>query len=198
LQVQYPKHGFPAARPGGGERPLMTESIPADETIAYFAHLKQGSAYVGALVVVTYEGDPVDFAYTDPVSLNRFSLQLLGARADGYMIARVLLEPLLKQVKGPGVVCFDEPHVLLRRPVGGPPSVVFAPADAAHKYGAWSFHEPANGAGPSEGFWVSPAGDSAVPGRLHKAAAVMAPFALREPFQKLRAAMGELGPPAAK
>ena len=176
----------------------MTESIPADETIAYFAHQKQGNAYVGALVVVSYEGDPVDFAYTDPVTLNRFSLQLLGARADGYMIARVLLEPLLKQVKAPGVVLFDEPHVLLRRPAGGPPSVVFAGADAAHKDGAWSFHEPVNRAGPTEGYWVSPAGDASVAARLQKAAAVMAPFALREPFEKLRAAMGELGQPLAK
>ena len=91
----------------------------AEETIAYFAHQKQGSAYLGALVVVSFEGDPVDFAYTDPVTLNRFSAQLLGARADGYMISRVLLEPLLKQVKAPGLVCFDEPQVLLRRPVGG-------------------------------------------------------------------------------
>jgi hypothetical protein len=176
----------------------MTESSPADETIAYFAHQKQGNAYVGALVVVSYEGDPVDFAYTDPVILNRFSLQLLGARADGYMISRVLLEPLLKQVKAPGVVCFDEPYVLLRRPVAGPPRVVFARADAAHKDGAWSFHELATGAGPSEGCWVAPAGDASVAVRLQKAAAVMAPFALREPFQKLRAAMAELGQPAAK
>jgi hypothetical protein len=176
----------------------MTESIPADETIAYFAHQKQGNAYVGALVVLSYEGDPVDFAYTDPVSLNRFSMQLLGVRADGYMIARVLLEPLLKQVKAPGIVCFDEPHVLLRRPNGGPPSVVFAGADAAHKDGAWSFHALATGAGPSEGCWVAPTGDASVAGRLQKAAEAMAPFALREPFQKLRAAMGELGQPAAK
>ena len=114
------------------------------------------------------------------------------------MISRVLLEPLLKQVKAPGLVCFDEPHVLLRRPVGGPPSVVFAPADAAHKAGPWTFQKLGNGAGPAEGCWVSPAGDASVAGKLQKVAAAMAPFGLREPFRQLRAAMGELGSPPAK
>jgi hypothetical protein len=170
----------------------------ADETIAYFAHKKQANAYLGALVVVSFEGDPVDFAYTDPVTLNRFSAQLLGARADGYMISRVLLEPLLKQVKAPSLVCFDEPQVLLRRPVGAAPSVVFAPGDAAHKDGSWSFHEPGNGSRPPEGFWVSPGDDSTVTARLRTAAAAMAPFGLREPFRQLRAAMGELAPSEAK
>ena len=173
-------------------------ALDEEGTIAYFAHQKQGAAYVGALVVVSFEGDPVDFAYTDPVALNRFSVQLLGARADGYMIARVLLEPLLKQVKVPGLVCFDEPHVLLRRPVAGPPSVVFAPAEAAHKAGAWAFQKLGNGVVSSEGCWVSGQGDASVAGKLQQAAAAMAPFGLREPFQKLRAAMGELGSSASK
>ena len=173
-------------------------ALEGEETIAYFAHQKQGGAYSGALVVVTFEGDPVDFAYTDPVTLNRFSVQLLGARADGYMISRVLLEPLLKQVKAPALVCFDEPHVLLRRPAGGPPSVVFAPADAAHKDGPWSFQSLGNGSNPAEGCWVSPAADPSVAGKLQKIAAAMAPFGLREPFRQLRAAMGELAQPPAK
>ncbi len=173
-------------------------ALEEEGTIAYFAHQKQGAAYLGALVVVSFEGDPVDFAYTDPVTLNRFSVQLLGARADGYMISRVLLEPLLKQVKAPGLVCFDEPHVLMRRPLGGLPSVVFAPADAAHKAGAWTFQKLGNGAGPSEGCWVSAAGDASVAGKLQKVSAAMAPFGLREPFRQLRAAMGELGSPSAK
>ena len=171
----------------------MTSGHDGDETIGYFAHYKQANAYLGALVVVTFEGDPVDFAYTDPVTLNRFSVQLLGARADGYMISRVLLEPLLKQVKAPSLVCFDEPQVLLRRSVGTAPSVVFAPADAAHKDGSWSFHQPGNGSRPPEGFWVSPVGDASVAARLRTVAAAMAPFGLREPFRQLRAAMGELG-----
>jgi hypothetical protein len=176
----------------------MTESVPADGTIAYFAHQKQGSAYLGALVVVSDEGDPVDFAYTDPVTLNRFSMQLLGARADGYMIARVLLEPLLKQVKAAGLVCFDEPQVLLRRPVEGLPCVVFAPGDAAHKDRVWAFQKLRNGTNPNEGCWVSPAADVAVVAKLQTVAAAMAPFGLREPFRQLRAAMGELAQPAAK
>jgi hypothetical protein len=62
----------------------MTEAVYAEGTIAYFAHQTQGATYLGALVVVTFEGDPVDFAYTDPVTLSRFSQQLFGAPADGH------------------------------------------------------------------------------------------------------------------
>jgi hypothetical protein len=114
------------------------------------------------------------------------------------MISRVLLEPLLKQVKAPSLVCFDEPQVLLRRPVGAAPSVVFAPADAAHKDGSWSFRLPGNGSRPPEGFWVSPVDDASAAARLRAVAAAMAPFGLREPFRQLRAAMGELASSGAK
>jgi hypothetical protein len=176
----------------------MTDDVSAEGTLAYFAHQKQGATYTGALVVVSFEGDPVDFAYTDPVTLSRFSLQLLGARADGYMIARVLLEPLLKQVKAPGIVCFDEPHLLERRPLAPPPAVVFAAADAAHKEGHWSFHTVKNGSQPPEGFWVSRARDGGVLAKLQEASGAMAPFGLREPFRQLRAAMGEVARPPAK
>ena len=53
-----------------------------DPVIAYFAHAKEGSTYWGALVLVTPEGDPLDFIYTEPVTLSPFMLRLLGARAD--------------------------------------------------------------------------------------------------------------------
>lgn len=176
----------------------MTESVPGEGTIAYFAHQKQGATYLGALVVVSFEGDPVDFAYTDPVTLNRFSLQLLGPRADGYMIAHVLLEPLLKQVKAPGMVCFDEPHLLERRPAILPPAVVFAAADAPHKEGHWSFHTVKNGSQGPESCWVSRPKDAGVAAMLQEAAAAMAPFSLREPFRQLRAALGEVSRPPAR
>jgi len=176
----------------------MSEPTRTEDTIAYFAHQRQGATYLGALVVVSLEGDPVDFAYTDPVTLNRFSLHLLGARADGYMVARVLLEPLLKQVKTPGMVCFDEPRLLERRPLDEPPAVVFAPPDAAHKEGVWSFHTLENGTPKAEGFWTTGAKAVGVLPRLQHAASGMAPFGIREPFQQLRAAMAEVARPPAK
>jgi hypothetical protein len=177
----------------------MTETVPAEGTIAYFAHQKEGATYLGALVVVSFEGDPVDFAYTDPVTLNRFSQQLLGARADGYMIGRVLLEPPLKQVKAPGIVCFDEPHLLERRPPTQTPAVVFAAAAAPHKEGHWSFHTVKNGSQAAEGCWVSRANkDAGVLAKLQEAAAAMAPFGIRDPFRQLRAAMAEVPRPAAR
>lgn len=170
----------------------MTEGLGAEGTIAYFAHQKEAATYLGALVVVSLEGDPLDFAYTDPVTLNRFSQQLLGARADGYMIARVLLLPLLKQVKPPGILCFDEPHLLARRPPTEGPAVVFAGADAPHKEGCWSFHSVKNGSLPPEAMWVARTKDAGVVAKLQEAASAMAPFSIREPFRQLRAAMAEV------
>jgi hypothetical protein len=113
------------------------------------------------------------------------------------MIARVLLEPLVTQVKAPGAVCFDEPHLLQRRPVAGAPVVVFAPRDAPHKEGHWSFHALRNGDRNTEGCWVAE-GRHFVLARLQEAAAAMAPFGLREPFRQLRAALGEVARPPAK
>jgi hypothetical protein len=173
------------------EGPSAAARACEDARLGYFAYQKQGATYTAALVVVSAEGDPLDFAHTDPVALNRFSLQLLGARADGYMVARVLLEPLLRQVATPAVVCFDDAQVLQRRLVLDQPAIVFAARDAPHKDSHWAF-QTLGAARSSEAFWISRGTEPSVVRRLQHVATAMAPFGLREPFVQLRAAMSEL------
>ncbi|MGH9885872.1 MAG: hypothetical protein ACREBE_10105 [bacterium] len=163
-----------------------------ERTIGYFAHVRDAMAYWGALVLLTPEGDPSELFYTEPVNLNRLTHQLLGPRADAYVIERVLLRPLLEQVNGAtSVVCFDDPAVLqrhLRLPV---PAVVLAPPDSVHRAEAWRFQAIPDGA-HAEGCWVQPDSAEIALQALADMAAGMAPFGLRDPFRQLRAAMAEI------
>ena len=45
----------------------MTEGGP-DGALGYVAQVSDANAYVGGLFVVSPEGDPLDFAYTDDVA----------------------------------------------------------------------------------------------------------------------------------
>ncbi len=170
----------------------MSRDLPEEGAIAYFAYQRQGATYLGALVVVSLEGDPLDFAYTDPVTLNSFSLRLLGSRADGYMVSRILLEPLLRQVKTPLFVCFDDAQVLHRRLRLAQPGVVFADAGLPHKEGHWVPHALKDGPNTTLHCWITYNADKGLLGRIRQAAEAMAPFDITEPFKQLRAAMAEM------
>jgi hypothetical protein len=160
--------------------------------IGYFVHRREAAVSWAALVQVTPEGDPVDFLYTDPLTLNGFTRRLLGARVDAYLVGRVLLGPLLAQAgEGLSLLCFDDPSVLLRRLEPKPPMAVFAPRDAAHKAGAWVAETVAVGNG-DQNWWLAPETADAAVRVLQQAAAAMAPFGILEPFAQLRAAMVEL------
>lgn len=164
-----------------------------ERTIGYFAHVRDATAYWGALVLLTPDGDPSELFYTEPVHLNRLTHQLLGARADAYVIERVLLRPLLEQA-GNGAtaaVCFDDPAVLQRRLRLSVPAAVLAAADATHRAGSWRFQTIPDG-DRSEGCWVQPESGDAALQALKEAADGMAPFGLRDPFRQLRAAMTEI------
>ena len=161
--------------------------------IGYVAHVKEELTYRGAIVLVSLEGDPADFIYTEPVTINRFMQRLLGPRMEGYVATRVLLEPLLGHMDGSAsLVFFDHPAVLQRRLSLEVPAVVLAPADAPHKQGIW-ISEKLDGSGEDPlTCWVSPEHRTAAVALLREAAAGMAPFSLREPFRQLRSAMAEL------
>jgi hypothetical protein len=160
--------------------------------IGYFVHRREAATSWAALVQVTPEGDPVDFLYTDPLTLSGFTRRLLGPRVDAYLVGRVLLAPLLAQAgEKLGLVCFDDPVVLLRRLDCAVPVAVHAPAEAGHKGGAWVKEVVAvNGA--DQTWWLAPETADAAVAALQGAAAAMAPFGILEPFQQLRAAMVEL------
>jgi hypothetical protein len=160
--------------------------------IGYFVHRREAATSWAALVLVTPEGDPVDLLYTDPLTLSAFTRRLLGSRVDGYLVARVLLAPLLAQTGGRlSLLCFDDAAVLLQRLDCAVPAAVYAPGEAAHKPGAWARETLAvNGA--DQGWWLAPATADAAVRALQGAAAAMAPFGILDPFQQLRAAMVEL------
>lgn len=171
----------------------MADARPDPPLIGYFAHVREAAAAWGALVLMTVDGDPLDFLYTEPVTVGRLTQTLLGARADGYVLARVLLAPLLEQA-GPRLtlLCLDDPALLQRRFQFEVPVAVTAPADAPHKDGAWTAESLANGDGTTHTWWLGGDAREAALARLREAAAAMAPFGLLDPFRQLRAAMAEV------
>jgi hypothetical protein len=170
----------------------LASPAEAERRIGYFAHQREATTAWAALVEVTPDGDPVDFLYTDAVTVNRFTQRLLGPRVDGYVVGHVLLEPLLARAADHlALLCFDDPAVLQRRLACGVPVAVFAPGDAPHKQGAWAAETVAlNGKGQT--WWLAPATRGSALAMLHQAAAAMAPFGILDPFAQLRAAMAEL------
>lgn len=172
----------------------MPSPVERERRIGYFAHRREATTAWAALVEVTPEGDPVDFLYTDAVTINRFTQRLLGRRVDGYVVGQVLLQPLLSQAGDRlTLLCFDDPAVLQRRLACGVPVAVFAPGDAPHKDGVWTVETVAVGnGGGGQTWWTVPETRSTAVSVLQQAAAAMAPFGILEPFAQLRAAMAEL------
>jgi len=161
--------------------------------IGYFAHVREAASAWGALVLVTPEGDPVDFLYTDPVTLNRLTHRLLGPRMDGYLVARVLLQPLLEQAGSRlSLLCFDDPAVLQRRFAYLVPVAVLASHDVPHKDGAWIAETVPSANGHGQTWWLASETRAAALAALKQTAAAMAPFGILDPFQQLRAAMAEV------
>jgi hypothetical protein len=145
---------------------------------------------VGGLFVVGPEGDPLDFAYTEPVSVSPLERFLLGPRTDAYVLTHVMLPALAAQVKvAPQVILMEEPSVLLRRVNGATPLVVLAPAGARMKDGAWERLALDGVDGVT--FWSS-AGATAARAHLERAIVEMAPFTIREPFDQVRRTLAEM------
>lgn len=161
--------------------------------IGYFAHAREAAMAWGALVLVTPEGDPVDFFYTDPVTVSRLTHRLLGPRVDAYLVGQVLLSPLLEQAGGRlSLLCFDEPALLQRDFAFGVPAAVQAAGDAVHRDGAWVCEIVSIGNGHDHTWWLARATRTAAAATLRQATTAMAPFGILDPFAQLRAAMAEV------
>jgi hypothetical protein len=164
--------------------------------VGYFVHQRNKENYWAALSVLNLEGDPEDFFYTEPVTVNRFMQQLLGPRLDAYVMGRVLLEPLVAQVKQPlSLVLFDDPSILQRRLPLTVPAAVLAGPDSSHRDSVW-VPEALDGGAPPLSFWVTPQSRKAATDLLRQLAAAMTPFPPDQPFRQMRAAMAELTPPS--
>jgi hypothetical protein len=161
--------------------------------VGYFAHAREAATAWAALVLVTLEGDPVDFLYTEPVTLNAVAHLLLGARVDAYLVEKVLLEPLLQQAAGRvSLLCIDDPQVLQRRFVHDVPVAVLAPADVTHRHPSWWAEQGPGANGNGTSWWVAGEAGATAMAALRAAAAAMAPFSILDPFRQLRAAMAEV------
>jgi hypothetical protein len=177
----------------------MREASPApgpaaDERLGFFVFRRDEATYQAGLMVASLDGDPLDFVYTEPVTLSRVSLRLLGPRADGYVVERVLLPPLLEQAgSGLRILCLDDPAILQRKVRLGLPCAVLAPPSSAARRGAWV----QEGVGPgAEGTWWVPqdAREAAVEA-LRGALAGLSPDEVAAAFAQLRAAMAEVKDP---
>jgi hypothetical protein len=151
------------------------------------AQVSDSHTYVGGLFVVGPEGDPLDFAYTEPVTLSPLERFLLGKKADAFVLTRVMLPALIAQTKvQPAILLMEDPSVLVRRLNGTTPVVVVAPEAAQIKDGAWERLElNADGAA----FWAS---QDAPVQLLQRAIEEMAPFTIREPFEQVRRTLAEM------
>jgi hypothetical protein len=156
------------------------------------AQVGDGHSHVAGLLVVGPEGDPLDFAYTEPVALSPLERFLLGARLEAYVLARVMLPPLLAQAKvRPRVVLADETSLLQRRPRIEVPLVVLALEAAVVKEGAWDALA-LHGGSPGMAFWVSRESQDGAREQLERAIAEMAPFTIAEPFEQVRRTLREM------
>jgi hypothetical protein len=162
-----------------------------DGALGYVAQVSDGHSYAGGLLVVGPEGDPLDFAYTEPVALSPLERFLLGARVEAYLLARVMMPALVAQAKvRPGVILLDETSVLLRRPPAALPIVVLALETAVAKEGAWETLSPSGGAGFA--MWVSQGSRDGARETIERAIAEMAPFTILEPFEQVRRTLREM------
>lgn len=162
-----------------------------DGALGYVAQVGDGHNYVGGLFVVTPEGDPLDFAYTEPVTLSPLERFLLGARTDAYLLARVMMPALLAQAKvRPSVILLDETSLLLRRPKADVPLVVVAFEAGVAKEGAWEPLSLDGGAGIA--LWVGRGSQDGASAHIERAIVEMAPFTILEPFEQVRRALRDM------
>ena len=159
--------------------------------LGYVAQVGDGHGFVGGLFVVGPEGDPLDFAYTEPVALSPLERFLLGPRAEAYLLVQVMLPALSGQPKvRPSVILLDDTSVLLRRARCELPLVVLAPETTAVKPGAW---EPLAAQGANGlSMWVSEGAPDGARAPIERAIVEMAPFTILEPFEQVRRALREM------
>ncbi|HET9316599.1 MAG TPA: hypothetical protein VFQ51_13480 [Vicinamibacteria bacterium] len=162
-----------------------------DGALGYVAQVGDGHTYVGGLFLVGPEGDPLDFAYTEPVTLSPLERFLLGPRAEAYLLARVMMPALVAQAKvRPSVLVLDDASLLLRRARVELPVVVVALESGVVKDGAWERLEAAGAAGLA--MWVSQGSQDGARGHVERAIAEMAPFTILEPFEQVRRTLREM------
>jgi hypothetical protein len=154
----------------------------------YLTLARDGVCFQGGLLVVTAEGDPVQFLYTEPASLGALNLTLLGHAADAYLVARVLAPSLLARCEGTLSLLLVESPAILARDLEAPcPAVVIAPAAVPHRAASW-VHASRDGL-PC---WATAGRAEVAAARLQTLREGLAPAGIEEPFARLREVLAQL------
>lgn len=168
----------------------MTSSTDWSESlIGYLTHICKGDQYWGGLLVVDIEGDPVDFAWTEPVEVSRLIRPLFGDRVAGTIVSKTFARGLVDALeREPDLLCLNEPSLLSRNMSLDIPLAVLAPSNTPNG-GNW-VRTKLSDARPRGLFWFGERGEEElVESILNAAARHFAPFDLDEPFQRLRLAL---------
>lgn len=164
--------------------------------LGYLAVHAEADGFVGGLLIVDADGDPVDFAYTEPIKLTWPSRVLFGARLAAYVATRVLAPPLLSSVTvKPAVMCFDDPAVLSRKFLLDAPAAVCCSLGVPAKTQYWRDLGP-NGAteNAERSWWGQLEAAEQIQAVLTLVAGSRSPDEMIEPFERLRLALREVPP----
>jgi hypothetical protein len=162
--------------------------------LGYVAVHAQADGFVGGLLILDGSGDPVDFAYTDPITVGWPSRVLFGTRLAAYIAARALAPPLLGAVTvKPAVLCFDDPSVLARRCSLDTPVAVCCPAGTRAPTRYWrELPLETSAHSPQHSWWGQVATADRVESILASIADSRSPAEMIEPFDRLRLALRQV------
>jgi hypothetical protein len=168
---------------------------PASEAfLGYLAIHAEAEGFLGGLLILDANGDPVDFAYTEPVKLTWPTKVLFGARLAAYIATRVLAPPLLASVTvKPSVMCFDDPAVLSRDFLLDAPAAVCCSVGVPAKTQYWR-DLALNGApeNAERSWWGQLEAAERIRAVLAFVADSRSPDEMIEPFERLRLALREV------
>ena len=162
--------------------------------LGYLAVRAEAEGVLGGLLILDANGDPVDFAYTEPVRLTWPTRVLFGDRLAAYIATRVLAPPLLASVTvKPAVMCFDDPAVLSRNFILDAPAAVCCSVGVPAKKQYWR-DLALNGAttNAERSWWGQLEAAEGIRAVLALVADSRSPDEMIEPFERLRLALREV------
>jgi len=170
----------------------MGKDIKGD-LIGIFVHIAVKNSFVGALSVVTLDGDPEEFIYMEPVTITSLQRALLAGRVDAYMIAKVLVRPLIEKAKKPpSIICFEGSWLLQRTLDFTVPHVVMAEVGSKYKSSYWEEFTLDSNGGEILNCWAPHEAVPHVKPILEAAQKAMAPIDIRDLFRQVREALTEI------
>ena len=76
--------------------------------LAYFVAIREGTSYLGGLLMTNSQGIPMDFRYTEPITPTKLQSVLYGKALEPHLREEVIQKALLKEIKTPPHMMFVE------------------------------------------------------------------------------------------